>query len=727
MATAAPEFDDNDEIPEVETSADPARLRKYGGYARATHTKSLKRARLAVRVNEEEEPLRTIRGIQVRDFEEVERRHQLLLLNADLTTEEIEAEIRWLDNVTVEHQAALQDIDRYLAPRSTTSRAKTTSGHSIRSNTSSVRARLAKSTRLAAEAELRVKQAQEEAKIREEEDQILSSLQASTRQIEERRRMRDLMAQKEKHELTGQLLRQQLIDEDVYESPLRDDTSVSRAIRSVINPISSQPRRDAIITTRPMGFQLATRETLENATSRPALPVQQGTHTISLLPPVKDHGFAANVMPHYDPYQTPRAGPEGPARPSGLDTDPVPSLPLTRSQHGQQPSAVADPAVPRTQQRLDGVTPYASDAWIRDVGNQVTSAPITSHRPPKLALPRFNGSPRDWPMFIQSFRVQVHDACASDAERLAHLRGCLSVDIQRSLGETILNPGLYKFALEELQRKYGSPYVVAQACVSSLLNLQAFKDNDYKAMRSFSSTLHSVVATLRLGGYGMELHSTATLAQLVAKLPPSLRSRWGIYSYGLRALPTVGDLDQWLDYMTMAESSVRTNGASHEEQTGADKNDKSKNKNQNKRGNGLPAGVFGTSALACPLCEGKHGLPTCKQFKQLTPDKRAELVKDKRVCYRCLASDHLSPNCSSTATCNKSECRRLHHPLLHGAPRMFPSLKAPDGTTESPDNVGTSSALKIPSPSDVAGKRPVGHSTLLPVVKAFIHGPTAVS
>lgn len=144
-----------------------------------------------------------------------------------------------------------------------------------------------------------------------------------------------------------------------------------------------------------------------------------------------------------------------------------------------------------------------------------------------MELPKFDGSPRQYPLFIQSFKIQVHDACDNDAVRLAHLRNCLSPEIQSHLGEALVNPGLYQFALRELQRKFGNPQIVAQACTTSLLALKPFKDNDYPALRLFASTLHSVVATLNYSGYGVELYSSATLYQLVSKLPPTLKSKWG--------------------------------------------------------------------------------------------------------------------------------------------------------------------------------------------------------
>jgi hypothetical protein len=89
----------------------------------------------------------------------------------------------------------------------------------------------------------------------------------------------------------------------------------------------------------------------------------------------------------------------------------------------------------------------------------------------------------------------------------------------------VLNPGRYPFALTELHRKFGNPRIVSVACSSSLLKLHSFKDSDYEYLKQFSSMLHSLVATLQLGGDGLELHSSTTLAQLVGKLPSILRSK----------------------------------------------------------------------------------------------------------------------------------------------------------------------------------------------------------
>ena len=87
-------------------------------------------------------------------------------------------------------------------------------------------------------------------------------------------------------------------------------------------------------------------------------------------------------------------------------------------------------------------------------------------RPPRTELVKFDGNPRMWPIFIASFQIQVHDTVTCDAVRLTHLRNCLSNEIQSHLGEALIDPALYMFALKELQRKYGNPQIVSQAFIA---------------------------------------------------------------------------------------------------------------------------------------------------------------------------------------------------------------------------------------------------------------------
>ena len=111
---------------------------------------------------------------------------------------------------------------------------------------------------------------------------------------------------------------------------------------------------------------------------------------------------------------------------------------------------------------------------------------------------------------------------------------------------------------------------------------------------------------------------------------------------------------------------------------------------------------------SCPVCDSKspHHLKDCRKFQSLPVEKRAEIMKEKGFCFRCLGRDHISRTCSRTQRCTQPDCDGVHHPLLHAAPRMFP--KEPKPTTP----VTFSGSI---STEAYAGKR-----TMLPMVPIIL-------
>jgi hypothetical protein len=200
---------------------------------------------------------------------------------------------------------------------------------------------------------------------------------------------------------------------------------------------------------------------------------------------------------------------------------------------------------------------YTPDAWIHNLGTTHAAPGRSSIKPPRMKAPSFDGDPRNWSMFIQMVgpKVFVRDALISDAERIAHLHDALSPSIRKYIGGALLNPRLHQHALNELHKRYVIPQIVSQACTESILKLSPFKDNDFSALRAFSTDLHSVVATRRIRHGAVQPHYTLAAG---FKLPPALKSRWGEKSWAMQpTLATVEDFGQWLDEVAMAERSIR--------------------------------------------------------------------------------------------------------------------------------------------------------------------------
>ena len=69
----------------------------------------------------------------------------------------------------------------------------------------------------------------------------------------------------------------------------------------------------------------------------------------------------------------------------------------------------------------------------------------------------------------------------------------------------------------------------------------------------------------------------------------------------------------------------------------------------------------------CSLCQRlDHGVWFCKQFHHKRVDYRWQFAKEKKLCFRCLATDHRGKDCRKARICGIEGCPRNHHRLLHG-------------------------------------------------------------
>lgn len=55
----------------------------------------------------------------------------------------------------------------------------------------------------------------------------------------------------------------------------------------------------------------------------------------------------------------------------------------------------------------------------------------------------------------------------------------------------------------------------------------------------------------------------------------------------------------------------------------------------------------------CPIHNTRHSLNDCRGFKEMPISKRCDLLRQKRICFRCCeTTDHSKPNCKEIIKCN---------------------------------------------------------------------------
>ena len=92
------------------------------------------------------------------------------------------------------------------------------------------------------------------------------------------------------------------------------------------------------------------------------------------------------------------------------------------------------------------------------------------------------------------------------------------------------------------------------------------------------------------------------------------------------------------------------------------------------------------SPLQCPLCNAKHWLSHCEEFKKKSLKDRFAFIHSKNICDNCLVPGHFSKFCPKGSFCHVTGCevQAKHSSFLHPKPgRTIANPASGDGEASS--------------------------------------------
>ncbi len=79
------------------------------------------------------------------------------------------------------------------------------------------------------------------------------------------------------------------------------------------------------------------------------------------------------------------------------------------------------------------------------------------------------------------------------------------------------------------------------------------------------------------------------------------------------------------------------------------------------------------SSKACVCCSQFHTLKECPKLKRRKHRDKIIFLKEKRICFGCLCSGHMSKDCDRRLTCK--ECGQNHPTVLHISEKPSTSME----------------------------------------------------
>ena len=231
----------------------------------------------------------------------------------------------------------------------------------------------------------------------------------------------------------------------------------------------------------------------------------------------------------------------------------------------------------------------------------------------------------------------------------------------------------YEKAKEILETKFGGNRRKLRAYMDQIEKMPPLRSNDVHSFDKFADLARLAVVKLQAEGRTGELGDGALHSLLVKKLADSQVESYSRRLREHKQESSVLSLRYWLkeEVRIRVEAVEMAHGIAAEPVEVARASGKSVERaggsrtlfstdNEQRRETLEP-----TPKPPCVYCGGNHGVWSCRRFQSLGVDKPWEVTKDKRLCFRCLASNHEGRDCTRARTCDINGCKTSNHYLLH--------------------------------------------------------------
>ncbi|XP_045539877.1 uncharacterized protein LOC106715742 [Papilio machaon] len=360
---------------------------------------------------------------------------------------------------------------------------------------------------------------------------------------------------------------------------------------------------------------------------------------------------------------------------------------------------------PRATQRTRSPTPT------RRSGIEQLAATLENMARPRLRhtdLPIFSGDVNEWLPFYAAYKDTTNMYGVSSAENIQRLRSCLKGEARNAVAALLHAASDPDIIIKTLEQCFGRPEVLIDRALEELKRLPK-PESSATELNAFAIKVQNTVCVLQTIDKRGYLYNPLLAREILDKLSPHLRSRWCNYAHEhedatdpeitLLSRFLMREADRTLRFAYAPATSTSTTNAAKREIRPAVM---MKKKTQPV----YAVAEYAGGTIVCPSCEQQHSLTECPKYKELAVEQRWELVKEKKICFRCIRSKHRRIVCRAKA-CGVNACRRPHHSSLHEEAKPDPEKKSEE------------EAVLSVAPRSATGPR----SVLLKICPVVISGP----
>ncbi|CAL1273554.1 unnamed protein product [Larinioides sclopetarius] len=293
----------------------------------------------------------------------------------------------------------------------------------------------------------------------------------------------------------------------------------------------------------------------------------------------------------------------------------------------------------------------------------VINIPKGNIKLPDLSLPTFNGRFQEFEVFkVQFMNVIGNNPCLDETQKLCYLKSALKNDA--SLIQS--DQDTFESLMKALESRYENKRALVDIHISEILYIHKIQNENPAQIRLLTDTVRSHLRSLKnLKMESNQLSDAIILHILINKIDKESQRLFHL-SLTSTEVPSLQNFLSFLENRCIQLESIYKTDFAQRNIPIKSKYNSGVNATNTSRLKSFLAKNKQTKKCIIAECNSFHPLYKCDKFKNLSLVQRKELVKNNRICARCLSSNHATncPSSYSCISCKNRNVNAMHNILL---------------------------------------------------------------
>ncbi|XP_053686204.1 uncharacterized protein LOC128735741 [Sabethes cyaneus] len=227
----------------------------------------------------------------------------------------------------------------------------------------------------------------------------------------------------------------------------------------------------------------------------------------------------------------------------------------------------------------------------------------------------------------------------------------------------LLHPANLQGVISTLKTLFGRPEIIIHSLVNKVREMPPPKAEKLHTLIDFGVAVQNMCATITASGLNEYMCNVSLLQELTEKLPPAIRLSRALHRQQLDQV-TLSEFGDWLGKLVEAASIVTMPSISiprSPERRGKKDENYINVHSESDPSLDVPSRDRPTIATEdCCVCSNECSSPErCPRFLEMDNGSRWTIVKEKRLCRKCLRK-HFDA-CQVKTPCGKNSCTLMHN------------------------------------------------------------------